>query len=421
MRLTDLTRRSLSGRPLRRHARPVALAVASALVAAGPTAPVATAATAVSGLTTIDLAGSGYTQLGRAGITLAASGDATLAKRRIILPATTATFGKQSTTVRQGGSLVLRHRVGATTRLTRLTDLRIELGAQRQVTAKLGGKRTAILSLDLLKGEYTVTAGSGIVSIPGARATLTPAAARALASRLKAPKLRGGAFGVVGASTGLPTTGSSSTTTGSSTGSSTSGGSTGTGTTQAVSGPTPLARPASAVDVTSSPLVWRVRESFVRYMNTEEAPTAFDGAIAGATEVIAPSSAALVYEYSYPAAAGWYDPVSGSARITYSGGVRFRYLSHGIDFDVTALEVELSGSSSRVIANYVGRAATPFTGREVLMELDAAGAAAPAVDGQQRTWTRLAGRIAASGVSTFAGFYQAGDPFGAVSLTLTLP
>jgi hypothetical protein len=185
-------------------------------------------------------------------------------------------------------------------------------------------------------------------------------------------------------------------------------------------GPAPLVRPATAVDVSAASITWHVRDSFIQYINTGEGTSASGGATADPPSVQPGSSAALVYAFHFPFKSGWYDPVSQTARLTYSGTVTFSYEDHGIKLTATDPEVEIaSGSGSRAIFVTGNTGEVPKRG--VLETLDPSHAAAVVhnPDGTH-AWTQVPCAIPAdAGASVFAGYYAAGAPFGWITAEAT--
>ena len=183
-----------------------------------------------------------------------------------------------------------------------------------------------------------------------------------------------------------------------------------------------LARPAGALGVVCSAIVWRPRESFVQYVNTGEGTSVSGGASSGPKEVRPGSDAELVYSFSFPFESGWYDPASGKSALYYGGRVRFQYSAHGIDFESADPEIELAGEESRAIFRFEGSDSTPYPSkRAVLVDLDPV-APQIAAGGKQRSYSDMPGTIPeGTGASIFGGFYSPGDPFGSIGVSLTIP
>jgi hypothetical protein len=388
-------------------------------------------AASLSGLTTLTPGGKASSALKQQKVKLSVKAPAELASDgRILLPASEGTFGSKTTTVRQGGSIVFSRKSGGKTRKATLSSWRVELGKKSSFTAKLGGKRIQVLSLDLRTKEYTADAKSSVVKVVATRASLTAAAASALGKKLGTTKLKAGEFAVITSSAAPPVAGGAAPgtvpggTTTPGTGGPTTPGTGGTPTCSTAPSATttppsaPLARPATAVDVTSSSLLWHVRESFVQYLASGEGATAADGATPGAP-VALPGKPPLVYDFNLVPAGGWYDAASGKARLTYAGTVKFTYSGHGIAFEARNLEVEINGSDSQVLATFAACSATAFRGRAVLATLNLAGATG-GVSGTTHTFTETPGAVPTAATDTvFAGFYSAGDPFGWFSISFT--
>ena len=199
----------------------------------------------------------------------------------------------------------------------------MRLAKDSRLTVKVGKATVTVLTIDAAKRKLNAATGS--VALRGATVRLTVAGAAALRRALKVKRLSPGALGTLtvdakrsttttGNGTPGPTTTPGTTTT-------TPGGTTtppGPNTPADLGGPVPPARPASAVDVTAAPITWHVRDSFIRYINTGEGTATSDGATAEPPVVIG-GSPPLVYDFHFPFKGGWYDPMSKTARVTYSG------------------------------------------------------------------------------------------------------
>lgn len=186
--------------------------------------------------------------------------------------------------------------------------------------------------------------------------------------------------------------------------------------------PPQLARPAGAVDVTCSAIVWRPRESFLQYIKLGESTSVFEGAVDGPEEVRPGSDARFVYSFTFPFKSGWYDAASGKAALYYQGRVRFQYSGHGIDFSARDPEIELAGEDSRAIFRFEGSDDTPYEDkRAVLVDL---APVTPQIGagGHVRAYPDMLGTIPeGTGESIFGGFYGPGEPFGSVGVSLTIP
>ncbi|HEV7496286.1 HtaA domain-containing protein [Baekduia sp.] len=359
--------------------------------------------------------------LGVLGVTTSAVAPARAKGSRFTFPVTTASVGTAATLGHAGG---LRLRAG--TRSVVLSAPRVRLAKDSRLTARIGKATVTVFTVDGAKRKLSSTAGA--VTLRGAKIRLTVAGAAALRRALHLRRLSPGVLGTltVDAKRSATTTGSEPS------GAPTPGGTTtapgGTTTTPGPSapidlgGPAPLARPATAVDVTAAAITWHVRESFIRYINTGEGTATSGGATADPPTVLPGSSVPLVYDFHFPFKDGWYDPVSKTARVTYAGTVTFTYNDHGIKFTASDPEIEIAaGTTSRAI--FATANMTPVK-RGVLVKLDP-GAAASTVhspDGTDQAYAQIPGSIPAdAGASVFAGFYVANDPFGWISVDLTTP
>lgn len=195
-----------------------------------------------------------------------------------------------------------------------------------------------------------------------------------------------------------------------------------------------LARPATAVTVSSVTLSWMPRDSWVRYVSAGTA--AGDGVTpgAGATGVASTaspcpdrpveSSASLNYTIDFAAKESWYDPFSGTAGIYGSGSVGFRYTAHTINLTAAEPEIEINGAGSRAIFRFNGSGGTPYPNQRVALEsLDTSGRPTVSGGGKTLTYSLMRGKLTENGEKVFAGFYTApGDnEFGCVSASFNIP
>lgn len=394
--------------------RLLVISLAAGLVAAAPSAA---SAAGSAGTVTVTASGAAAKELRRAGVRVTAPKAVALVdgSTRLTFAASSRTVGAAKATLPLAGALRFTRRG----RTVSFTALRLEAGA---ASVRLTGRIAGASRLTILQGvpvklgvRLDRTAKTLIVRPTTGR--LSAAAARTLRTGLRLSDAPAGTFGPVTATAGVTTPGTK--------GSGATPTTPGSGT-PSVTGPatetTALARPATAVDVVSATVVWRVRESFIRYVNSGEGTTVRDGASADPAENLPEAGTPLVYQFRFPFRAGWADP-SGSAAVAFTGGVRFRYSAHTIDFTTSDPEIELNGSASRATFRLAGSDGTSFSGkRAVLVELRPANAVSRTVspDGKTVTYDRIPAFIPAGAVdSVFAGFYLAGAPFGSVSITYT--
>jgi len=370
---------------------------ALAVLALGVLAPPAHAET--SGSLTLTVTA----KLDARGVTVRTTGKASRSGRELTLPLTAG----DAKALRTGGALQLR----ASQRRVTLGAPRLELGSNPRVTALLGGRRTTVLTL-----AVAPTSNAAGVSLPRTSAALSAAAKRTIERRLKVKRLPR-SFATVAAvasfSDGTPTptqpTGSPDgpcrvTTAG------------GTPPAPGTAEPPVKARPATARAVTGATITWHVRDSFIRYMAAGEGTSASGGATAAAPEGDPP----LVYAFQFPFAEGWCDPVSGAARIAFSGTVAFRYAEHEIDLVVNDPEVELDGPASRVIFRMTGSGDTDGQNKRGVVETLDVSKSTAAANGNRFSYERIPGAVPPGAASSvFAGYYLPGDPFGWVSISFT--
>jgi hypothetical protein len=370
---------------------------ALAMLALGVLAPPAPAATSGSLTLTVNRA------LDARGVSVKATGKASRSGRRLRFPLTAG----DAKALRTRGALQLR----AAKRRVTLGAPRLELGAHPRVTARVAGRRTTILKL-----AVAPTSNATGVSLPRTSATLSAVAKRTLERRLKVKRLPR-SFATV---TAVASFGSSTPTGAQPPGApdgpcrvSTAGG---TPPTPGNGEPPVKARPATARAVTGASITWHVRDSFIRYIAAGAGTSTSRGAGAAAPEGDPP----LTYAFHFPFAEGWCDPVSGAARIAFTGTVAFRYPEHAIDLVVNDPEVELDGPASRVIFRMTGSGDTAGGNRRGVVEtLDVSKSTAVA-DGHRFSYERIPGAVPPGAASSvFAGYYLPQDPFGWVSVTFT--
>lgn len=375
--------------------------------------------------TTLTLRGAAVSSLRAQGVKLSAVAPARLRGSKLTLGARSAT---RAAVELEGG---LRLRKGS--RSLTVRGWRAALGARPALTALVGGKRRM-----LLRVQGSVTTSGDAIALKGARLTLTSTGASAIKRALELRRLRSGTFGRVTLServAATPTTPAA-------------GGGGTPSTTPITNEPPLLERPASAIDVSAATITWRVRDSFVQYLNAGAkpddgvlpvAPATADAPMRGCLSSGGASDALLRYQFHFPFTRGWYDPASGKAALYFGGTVHFGYADHTIDLNAGEPEIELNGASSRAIFRFNGSGGTAVGNkREVLMNLAVAGgpvaagcsadpgpAGLPAVvdnGNGTRTYTleRVGGVIPDGAAETvFAGFYLPGTPFGWVTVSFT--
>jgi hypothetical protein len=193
-----------------------------------------------------------------------------------------------------------------------------------------------------------------------------------------------------------------------------------------------LARPLTAVDVSAVQVTWHPRDSWVRYVSSEESILFGNGA-SGVNSEQSPcpydpanpakqAPPGLPFTAQFAAKPSWYDPVSGVAGIYGQGDVQFRYSSRGIDLTASDPEIEINGAASRAIFRFNGAKSTPIANRRApLVDLDLSGQPAVTNGGKTFSYSLMRGALTADGVNVFAGFYQQGSNFGCVSVSFTTP
>lgn len=312
----------------------VALALASALAA-----PATAGAAGPTGNTTLVLAKAKAERLERRSLSFSGVGNADTTGRETRLQISGGAIDTTGARLSHSGALRILNGSGRGRRVVRLTAPRLELTPQRSLlSAKLAGKRRVVFDLLLKPGALAIDPAKGSLQVRKARLTWAPAARRAISKRLGA-RLPRGVLGTLRSS--AATLASEAEEQGS-----------------PGSEPPLLARPAGAVDVSGATLTWHVRDSWIRYSNSEVAPQAIEGAMAQPAipegshpcpDRPAETAPTLVYSYSFPFADGWYDPQTGTTALYQLGGIRFSYPSRGIDLTMRNPEIEINGAASRVI------------------------------------------------------------------------
>jgi len=397
--------------------------VLSSLVAGAVAAPGAGASTAASGAAKVPIGTQGA-GLREAGLRLVPIEPAQVHRRHLILPVSKLRLpAAKRAIVRLSGGLKLT----AGRRSVIVTGLSLELRPGKAAVSGLLGWRRITLLAGTRPGTKT-DRKLGTARSTSATLRLTRKAARVLRKRLDFDGIGRGRLGKLWVNAERDLAG----------GGPTGGGAggvpktpvpacaPGNGTPVAApvgDEPPQLARPASAVNVVCSAIVWRPRESFIQYMaGGGQATSVSHGAVSGPEEVRPGSDARLVYSFTFPFKSGWYDAASGKAALYYEGRVRFQYPGHEIDFSAADPEVELAGPDSRAIFRFEGSELTPYEDkRAVLVDL---APVTPQISagGKVRAYPDMLGTIpAGTGESIFGGFYGPGESFGSVGVSLTIP
>lgn len=212
-------------------------------------------------------------------------------------------------------------------------------GRKLKITGKVGSRRVAVLSGTA--SVPLVNSSTQQVVVPAIDVKLSSATGKAVRGALKLRRAPSGKLGslVAIAKADLPKP---------------PGG--GGATLQDLAGPR-LARPVGAVDVSGSTLKWWMRDSWIRYLDFSLPQ---DGAIGDAPvkdtahvcQDTAPTNTSKVYAISLPFQNGWWDAASQTGALYYSGAVRWYFPDRGIDITVSGAEIEINGTSSRVIFRF---------------------------------------------------------------------
>lgn len=334
------------------------------------------------------------------GVTLAGSGGAEAFGSRVVLGVTGGRVSSSLFALGTKGSMTFRRGKRSLT----LRDVEIQLGSSVWVTAEVGGKRRPVM-VSTSGVKPTINRRTGSARIKAGKLRLTIPAAGVVRRALGLREIGLGSLGTVTIDAKVVPD--------------LSGGFTGAGTTAP-------ARPATAVDVTAATLDWHVRDSFIRYINTGEGTSVTGGATATGKTVRPGTSTPLDYDFRLPFTTGWYDPASDLAVLSYRGSVGFSYKAHGIAFETSDGQLEISGAGaarSRATFAFTGRDGTPFDGRRgTMVNLTPAAAASRTTspDGRTRTFTDIPGSVPDEAqTSVFNGFYEPGEPFGSMTVSFT--
>lgn len=376
------------------------LALLLALTAAAPAV-----AAAPSGSASLVVKAGKWALLKQRGVALEAVGASSNTGRRLRLQVGGGTIGVDNAQIDFAGALRLSAGEGRSRRVIRLGGLRADLGSGSTLSAQFGKKRRILF--DLAGGTLATDAVKGSAQLEGASLVWRRGARVALESRLNKSLPAGlGSFSLSVA---------------------TVGGGSAPKVEPIANEPPLLARPAGAVNVTSATLAWHVRDSWIRYVNTQEAPQAMEGAgpqapIPGESHPCPDSKGTptLVYSYDFPFANGWYDPANGSAALYYGGGVRFSYPSHGIDLTTRNPEIEIAGPASRAIFRLRGAGDTPYPDQRAAIFDLVPTEPLPGAPGSFGFPGPIEASLSADGQKAFAGFYPPpNNGFGCFSVSFS--
>lgn len=377
----------------------LALAVPATAGAAGPT-----------GSTKLTVLPGKAKQLKKRGISLAGIGGARTSGRQSRLQIGSGRIGEGGAAVNHRGALRLRAGKGRTRRAVVLRQIRVQLGPAPRLTAKIGGRRSKRRAVfDLRGGRAAINGTAQTAQLLGARAVWRRAALRTVRRKLRA-KVPAGALGTVQTRAAVLLDQPHS---------------------EPVSDPLALLpRPATAVDVSGPALTWHVRDSWVRYVGSEVTEV-LEGAAAlpvypGESHPCPDNPTKgnpLAYSYALPFGQGWYDPVSGTAALSYAGGLRFAYPARAIDLTLRNPIIELNGPASRAIFSLRGSGATAYPdSRAAIMSLDTSRPLIGSTPGTLSTDGQIKATLNADGEKVFAGFYTGANAgFGCFELSFTTP
>lgn len=389
---------------------PAAATTALALIAA---------ATAPQGSATLALDGGVAQRLRDQGVAVA---------RQLVLPVHSGRLGEGASLV-LGGKLTLavHPRRGRARRVT-FKDWRATVRTGRTTfSAVSDGRRRVVLGADVPPWRMSLDEGAGTATLRQVRIRLTRGSARLIRVKLGLDSLPAGVLGSAKAAATLRA--------GSGGGGGTGGGGGGTGGSGGGGGgttvpgcspdygidpfnpaPPPLARPAGASTITSATIVWRPRETLVRYINAGEGVIASDGATDGPLETRSGQTLVYSFKLELKVPDSWYDPTTRTAALLTRGKVRFHYSGHSIDISLKDPEIELNGGASRAIVTLAGSDCTPLPDTRGLMLNLAATSPEPA-----RPPLAIPATLTADGSAMWSRMYGAGDEWGSFEVAFTAP
>lgn len=385
----------------------VGLTLAVVLLHGAPAGAQERAAATEAGLVKIKLDPRMANSLRRTGVSLRATGAASSRARSLRIPVSEGTVGSTAQLANLGGlKLVAAGKGKQRKRVVRLRTLRTVLAdGAGYVTARFRGRQVTLLRIGDT-GDAPYDPLTGRVALAWSRVAFDEPTAASLADRLGVERLRT-RVGVVSIDATVDRAPVEQT--------------------EAQVRP----RPPSATDIVGGSLTWRARPSWVDYLHAAGAQggtRTSAGATDGPAEVVPPSSTPRVYQYDFPFASGWYDAASDTANVGFSGTVTYFKLIQpfNIDLDTSNPVVELGGAEPRLLATLNGRGnnSDQQDRTALIVDLDQAAVAPVVTSGPGTTtytWTSIPGKNP-SGSTTWpiAGYYQPGDAWGTVTVSLTV-
>jgi hypothetical protein len=332
---------------------------------------------------------------------------------RPTFPLAGASINSKVSRVALRGGIRLRGRGGRVVVLNRLEAV-IGAGSARFVRARVGGRQMRLFVLR--GGRLQRNAASGRLFLRSADARLTGASSKLIRNRLGLRRLRALRTGAVWGRMDVFAQRND----------------------KVADDPvaeTPVepplkVRPVGASDIVAASIKWRVRESFIRYVNVGAGTSVSDGATGDPPETIG-NAAPLVYSFNFPFAEGWVDSPDDSLVVRGSGKVGFRYCDNTINFTVSDPEIEIRDDQvSRLIFRVNGTDGTAFPNSRAVMVKLVPSLGQKQASGNTTTYTGLPGYVPAEATGIFADFYppfpgSLEDPnaelsrFGSIDLTLT--
>lgn len=394
------------------------------MAAAATTALALIAATAApQGSATLALDGTAAASLRKQGVEVV---------RQMRLPVQGGTLGEGASLALRG-RLTLRARSHGRVRRVAFTRWRANVRAGRTVfTAVVGGKRRVVLAADVPPWRVAIAPEGGRATLRVVRVRLARGAATVIRKRLRLARRPAGVLGTAKARVTLRQQAGG--------GGGDGGGGSGPGGSPGGPGgspggpggggptpptcdpnyelvpfppaPAPLARPAGASTVTSATIVWRPRETLIRYINAGEGTTASDGASDGPVETKAGQALVYSFQLQLKTPDSWYDPATRTAGLFTRGTVRFHYSGHGIDVRLKNPEIELNGGASRSIVTLAGAGCTEVPDmRGLMLDLGAGGVEPGGAP------LSVPATLTADGAAMWSSMYAPGSEWGSFEIS----
>ena len=187
----------------------------------------------------------------------------------------------------------------------------------------------------------------------------------------------------------------------------------GSSTTTSTAPTTPTTDPTEESDVTGGHLDWGVKQRFRSYVTGPIAQGAITTGGSTTTDVDG--------TFRFPATGGTAGADGGSFDATFAGSVRFTGHGGELDLFITGLEVEAVGDTGVLVADVTSHAigaSSSVTYDDVELAALDLSAVTPGSSGLTVTWAGIEAALTEAGVPAFGDFYEAGEPFDALTVVL---